>query len=294
MSGHEGRELSTTSVLVDDLKLPECLRWRDNRLFFSDMEAGTIVVVDAEGAAEVVATLAPTPAGLGWTPDGDLLAVSRHDRQLVRVVDGEPEPVADLGEASSGDLNDMVVDSLGRAYIGNFGYDYLGGADAEPAEVVMVDVDGAVSVAAEGLEFPNGLVITDDGRRMLVAETFACRITELSIAADGSLGEPRVFADLGGRQPDGLCLDAEGALWVGCPMQHEVCRVLSGGEITDTVVIPGRHCMSAMLGGADGRTLFIGTADSDFDPMHPERGASRPSQGRIESVEVEVPHGGLP
>jgi sugar lactone lactonase YvrE len=287
-------ERTTTETLLDGLRLPECLRWHEGRLFFSDMEAGTIVSVGLDGASEVVASVARTPAGLGWTPAGDLLAVSRHDRRVVRVTAGGTEPVADLGDAASGDLNDMVVDARGRAYVGNFGYDYLGGAPAATAEVVMVDLDSQVRVVADGLAFPNGLAITADGRTMIVAETFVGRIVEMSIAADGTLGEPSLFADLGTRQPDGLCLDAEGAVWAGCPMQSEVCRVLPGGEITDRVTVPGRHCMSSMLGGPEGRTLFIGTAESDFDPMHPERGASRPSQGRIEAVEVDVPHGGLP
>jgi sugar lactone lactonase YvrE len=279
---------------LDGVRLPECLRWHEGRLYFSDMEAGTVVAVDLDGVSEVVAEVEKTPAGLGWTSAGDLLAVSRHDRRLVRIADGRTEPVADLNQATSGDLNDMVVDARDRAYVGNFGYDYLGGGTPAPAEIAMVDVHGRVSVAAEGLEFPNGMVITDDGQTMLVAETFTGRIVELRVAADGSLTAVGVFAELGSLQPDGLCLDAEGALWVGCPMQHEVCRVLRGGEITDRVLIPGRHCMSAMLGGAEGRTLFIGTAESDFDPMHPERGASGPAQGSIEAVEVEVPHGGLP
>jgi sugar lactone lactonase YvrE len=285
-------DLRTSSILLEGLRMPECLRWHDGRLFLSDMEAGTVIAVDLDGTSEVVATVEKTPAGLGWTPDGDLLIVSRHDRRLLRLTAGGLEPVADLGTVVGSDLNDMVVDGRGRAYVGDFGYDYLGGEAPTPGEIVLV-ADGKPRVVAEGLDFPNGMVITADGSSLIVAETFSGRIAQFRIADDGTLSDRTLFADLGERQPDGLCLDAEGAVWAGCPIQGEVCRVLPGGTITDRVVIGDRHCMSAELGGRDGRTLFIGTADLDFDPLDPTRPPARPSEGRIEAVEVDVPGPGL-
>jgi sugar lactone lactonase YvrE len=259
------------------------------------MEAGRVHATDLRGELELVAEVERTPCGLGWSTEGDLLVVSRHDRRLLRFAwerasasDPAFESVS-LSELAGSDLNDLVVDEQGRAYIGAFGYDYLAGAAAQPAPIVLVYPDGAARVAATGLEFPNGMVVDSARRLLYVAETWVGRVSALSIADDGTLGDRRLFAELAPRMPDGICFDAEGALWVGCPISHELVRVLDGGAITDVVKTPGRHCMSCALGGSDGRTLIIGTADTDFDPLDPLRGASRPSAGRIELVRVDVP-----
>jgi sugar lactone lactonase YvrE len=299
----------TDAVLYDDagLKLPECLRWHAGTLYFSDMELGIVYRTDLSGSLQPVVEVEQTPCGLGWSRDGDLLVVSRHDRRLLRIpqtaapassegVTEQPGSAGasavvgsavELSEIAGSDLNDMVV-IAGRAYIGAFGYDYLAGEPAAPAPIVLVDEHAGARVAADGLDFPNGMVVVADRGELYVAETWVGRISAFRIAEDGSLRDRRVFADLRPRMPDGICLDAAGALWVGCPISHELVRVLDGGEITDIVRTPGRHCMSCALGGPDGRTLIVGTTDTDFDPLQPTRMPMRPSSGRIEMLDVAV------
>ncbi len=236
------------------------------------------------------------PSGLGWLPDGRLLFVSMVDRRLMRLDPGGPVVHAELGHIATFHCNDMVVDSRGTAYVGNFGFDLdhvseHGLDTVDPAHLTAalarVDVDGSVHTAADGMHFPNGSVITPDGRTLVVAESFAARLTAFDIAADGSLSGRRVWADLGGRVPDGICLDAEGAIWVANPMAPECVRVAEGGEVLD-VVETGDNSFACMLGGEDRRTLFVLTA--------PESHAARASvspRGHVRTARVAVPGAGL-
>jgi len=274
-AGHE------PTTLVDGLRFPECPRWRDGRLWFSDLYAPTIYTVDLGGHVEKVVDVPGRPHGLGFRPDGTLLVVSSIDRRLLRWDGDALHEVADLNVLTGGDGNDMVVDVTGRAYVGNFGFDLWGGASPAPTTIVLVDLDGAAHVVADDLAFPNGMVLTPDGSTLIVAETFADRVTAFDVSADGSLSNRRVFAAIGGLTPDGICLDAEGAMWVASPGTRAFLRIADGGGILDRIDTPGRMAVACMLGGPDGRTLFLCTA---VDNEH----------GAIEIVNVDAPHAGLP
>jgi len=279
----------TSTVLVDGLVFPEGPRWHQGRLWFSDMHGQKVLAMSPDGALETIATVPERPSGLGFLPDGRLLIVSMLDRRLLRLDGGTVRVVAELQDFVGGDTNDMVVDAGGRAYIGNFGYDYNGGGTPTATVLVAVEPDGSARVVADDLMFPNGTVITPDGQTLIVAETFGRKLTAFDVAKDGSLSHRRVWADLGKATPDGICLDEEGAIWVGSPTTEEFIRVREGGEITDRIPTPGKWAVACMLGGDDRRTLYLLTADVS--------GANSPggkSKGFIESVRVDVAGAGWP
>ena len=290
--------MTTARLLASGLHFGEGPRWHDGVLWFSDFFDYAVKTVDLTGRIEVKLTLADRPSGLGWMPDGRLLVVSMTARSLLRL-DGRQLVVhADLSPLATFHCNDMVVDSTGRAYVGNFGFDLdtaeITGTLAEVvgahggATLVRVDPDGSIHAAASGLMFPNGTVITPDGRTMIVAESFGGRLTAFDIAADGSLSNRRVWADLGGRVPDGICLDAEGAVWVANPVARECFRVVEGGAVVDVVETDNR-CFACMLGGADRRTLFMLTSQYS---LAVEAAVRR--TGNVLIADVEVPGAGLP
>ena len=300
----EGGPVSTFRTVVEGLSFPECPRWHDGRLWFSDFYANAVYSVGADGTdLRVEAEVPQQPSGSGWLPDGRLLVVSMRDHKLVTVEpDGSLQEYADLSGHVRGYPNDMVVDASGRAYVGEFGFDLMGGAPVDSARLLCVEPDRTVRVAAEDMLFPNGSVITDDGR-LLVCETFGNRVAAFDIDAEGGLGNRRLFADFGPAPEatdlaqalaqlvvgaDGCCLDAEGALWVADSVGGRVIRVLADGTIERSLE-PGIGVFACMLGGEDGRTLFL-CAAPDF---HEEaRKAAR--EGKILALDVEVPHAGLP
>ena len=283
--------MSPLRVVVAGLRFAEGPRWHDSALWYSDMHAGEVRrwVADT-GSDELVVKARGQTSGLGWDPEGRLLVVSMIDRRLLRMApDGTLEELADLSGLATFHCNDMVVDGRGRAYVGNFGFDYLARATSTPAVMARVDPDGSVHAAADGLMFPNGSVITPDGGTLIVGETFGARMTAFDLAADGSLSGRRLWAQLpAGAVPDGCCLDADGAIWVASPTSNDVIRLAEGGEVLERIET-GRAAYACMLGGDDGRTLFVCTADS-ADPE--ETAANRTA--RIEAVEVSVPHAGRP
>jgi sugar lactone lactonase YvrE len=278
-----------TEVLVEGLMFPECPRWHDGKLWFSDMQARRVMTVNFNGNTEVIVEVPGSPAGLGWLPDGRLLVVSMRDRRLMRL---DPEglvEVCNLSKLATYHCNDMVVDTHGRAYIGNFGFDYLSSTGIfHPAEIVLVEPKGKARIAADNLVFPNGTVITPDGQTFIVAETLAQRLTAFNIEADGSLSNRRVWAEVAESTPDGICLDEEGAIWVASPLSGEVLRCCKGGKVAHRVR-PHQQAFACMLGGPDRRTLFVCTAESD----NPDEARAKAS-GMIEIVRVEVPGDGLP
>ena len=280
--------MSQLTVLLEGLSFPEGPRWRGGRLWFSDFYAHEVVAVDPAGRRERIATVPGQPSGLGWLPDGRLLVVSMTDRKLLRLDPDGLHVAADLWDLAGFHCNDMVVDAEGRAYVGNFGFDHYTQTEEKPANLIRIDPDGTVSVAAEGLRFPNGAVITPDGRRLIIAETRGQRLTAFDRAPDGALSNRRIFADLGPNFPDGICLDAEGAVWVADPRNREAIRVREGGAITHRIPTGERGAYACMLGGEDRRTLFVCTALASG----PKAAAMR--SGRIEHVRVEVPGAGLP
>ncbi len=275
-------------VLLDGLTFPEAPRWRAGKLWFSDFYTHRVMTVDLEGRAETIVEVPQRPSGLGWTPSGELLVVSMLDRRLLRFDGKRLHLVADLSALATGPCNDMVVDASGRAYVGNFGYDRHAGESERTTCIARIDPDGRVAAAADELVFPNGMVLTPDGKTLIVAETFAHRLTAFDVAADGALARRRVFAETPGCFPDGICLDAEGAVWVADARGNHVQRFLQGGEVAQSVATPGRSSYACMLGGPARRTLFILTNTGSGPAMAQKR------DGRIETVEVAVPGAGLP
>jgi sugar lactone lactonase YvrE len=280
----------TVRVLLDGLVFPEGPRWHDGKLWFSDMHAHRVMTVDLAGRADTVCEVPGQPSGLGWLPDGRLLVVSMTDRRLLRLDPGGLTLVADLASLASFHCNDMVVDARGRAYVGNFGFDLHARAPFKPADLVLVPPGGAPRVVARELAFPNGCVITPDGKTLIVGESGAARLTAFTIEPDGSLVERRVWAALAEAKviPDGICLDAEGAIWVASPLGNEVFRVVEGGAVVDRVRV-STVPFACMLGGPDRRTLFVATAETH----EPAAAKAKPS-GRIEIATVDVPGAGLP
>ena len=291
------------TVVLDGFSFLECPRWRDGRLWVSDFYTNQVVATDGHGTTEVMAEVPGQPSGLGFLPDGRALIVSMRDhRILVRDDSGQLTEHADLSGAVPAVLNDMVVDELGRAYVGNFGFDLMGGAPLRSTTITRVDPDGSVTDAADGLNFPNGMVILPGGV-LVVAETFAGRLTAFDIGQDGSLSNRRVWAQFGESPqtddvaaalaqlqvvPDGICADAEGAIWVADAIHTRLLRVAEGGQILDEIVTK-MDVFACMLGGADGRTLFACAAPSFAEH---ERRAAR--EAELLAVTVEVPHAGLP
>lgn len=286
--GYSAAEMTPTTTLLDDLTFPEGPRWRDGKLFFSDMHDQVVRTVDASGHSEVIVRVENDPSGLGWLPDGRLLVVSMQDRRLLRLDPEGLTQVADLSGLASFHCNDMVVDDRGRAYIGNFGFDLHESAGREKAELILVTPDGEARVVADGLDFPNGTVITPDGKTLIVGETMGQRLTAFDIAEDGSLEGRRAWAQLDGILPDGICLDAEGAIWVASPISSGVFRIAEGGETLQKIPVE-TQAFACMLGGPEGRTLHICTAETS---QPGEAQAKR--TGRIETVEVDVPRDGRP
>lgn len=264
-------------------------RWHDGRLFVSDMGAKQVLTVGLDGQVEEVCTVDGRPSGIGWLPDGRMLVVSMNDRRIVRLEsDGDLAEHADLSGLVSAPCNDMVVDGRGNAYVGNPGFDMRNPPSPLPgAELVLVRPDGSAEVVDRSVVFPNGPAVTPDGRTLIVAETMGRRVSAFDIAEDGTLSNRRVYAELPGRAPDGIALDAEGAVWVADPEGGACVRVREGGEVTDAVDT-GRGCFACALGGPGRRTLFLLTGDGFSGE------AIRRRTGAIETVEVDVPGAGLP
>ncbi len=277
-------------TLIDSLTFPESPRWRDSKLWVSDFYTHRVLNVKLDGNVQIVAEVPQQPSGLGWTPKGDLLIVSMLDRKLLRLRGRQLETFADLSRIASWHCNDMVVDQAGRAYVGNFGFDLHSGVGVpqRAASLARVDPDGSVTVAADGLMFPNGTVITPDGKTLIIAETLANRLTAFDIVDDGSLMKRRLFAQLDNCFPDGICLDAEGAVWVADARGKRVIRVFDGGRIERTVLTGERRVYACMLGGQDRRTLFLCTSTGSGPDMAKKR------DGKIEFIDVDVSGAGLP
>jgi sugar lactone lactonase YvrE len=243
-------------TLLTGIEFGESPRWHGDRLWFSDWGAQEIVAVDLEGKSEAIVRLPSFPFCIDWLPDGRLLIVSASDGLLLRrEPDGSLVTHADLSNLSDHPWNDIVVDGRGNAYIGNTGFDFPGGEFA-PGILALVNPDGSARQVADGVAFPNGLVVTPDNSMLIVAESYGNRLTAFDIAADGSLSNQRVWADLDGGVPDGICLDAEGAVWYADVPNRRCMRVREGGEVLQTIE-RDRGCFACMLGGIDRRTLFM-------------------------------------
>ena len=279
-------------TLVEGGTFFEGPRWHDGRWWVSDFYRH-LVLSFAEDGSDVreELTVENQPSGLGWLPDGSLVVVSMLDRRLLRrSPGGEVTELASFGEHCGGPANDMVVDGAGHAYIGNFGFDLMGGGRPARANLVRVDPDGTVAVVADNLEFPNGSVVTPDGATLIVGETTGSRYEAFTIAGDGSLRDRRVWAELPGVSPDGCALDADGRIWCADASGARCVLVEEGGRIVDEIAAPEGHGVFAcMLGGSDRRTLLQCCAP-DFLP-EPRR-SSR--EAVLVAVDVDVPGAGWP
>ena len=263
-----------TTVLLAGLGFPEGLRWRDGRLWFSDMERRVVCTVDAEGASTVVAELDDRPSGVGFLPDGTPLVVAADSKRILRIENGATVTHADLGSTDAEWLNDMVVDARGRAYVDAIRYRDDPGGDEPLDAIVLVEPDGSWRVATARALRPNGIVLAPDGRSLIHASTLRRKIVEWQIDAGGLLRSPVVWAETGRWTPDGICLDATGALWVAALSKAHFVRVERGGPVTSEIPVGRRWAIACALGGATGTTLFMGTQDRET------------GEGFIETTEV--------
>ena len=282
-------------ILIDlghGLRFTESPRWRGDRLWFIDIHDNAIKSVSLAGDLRTELSLPFKPNGLGFLPDGSVVFSDALSLMMKRWDGSMVQDHAHLTATSVFCLSDAITDGQGRTWVGDIGYNFWN-PDAPPVDtctIARIDPDGTVARAAAGLEFPNGMVMTPDGGTLIVAETNAFRLTAYDVGADGSLSRRRTFADLpAGVQPDGICLDAEGAVWLANPAgSPAVLRVREGGEVTDTIAL-GSHAYAVMLGGPERRHLFICTSASH----NPAEIAASPS-ARLLVAEVAVPGAGTP
>jgi sugar lactone lactonase YvrE len=271
-----------TSVLLDGLSFPESPRWHDGKLWFSDILTHQVMTVDLAGSAEVVIRIDDRPSGLGFLPDGTPLVVSAMDRLVLRIENGSTAVHADLSSLPAAWLNDMVVDRNGRAFVDVITHhEDLGGEEAEDA-IACVEPDGSWRIAAEHVLRPNGIVISEDGSKLIHASTLRRKLISWDLHPDGLLSGESLWADTKRWTPDGCCLDAEGAIWIGALAKQHFVRVLPSGEFERVIQVPNRWAVACILGGPSGRTFFMATADRELE------------RGFIEIIEVGVPRAGLP
>ena len=280
--------MSEIRVLLDGLGQGESPRWHDGRLWFGNWGIGEVVAVDPDGNSEVMARVDPStvPLSIDWLPDGRLLVVAGPAAQLlVQADDGSLVTYADLSGLAEG-LNELVVDGRGNAYVNGGSFDF---ENPRPGLVAVVTPDGTVREVADDIHFGNGMAITPDGSTLIVAESYASRLTAFDIEPDGGLSNRRVWAGLGDGVPDGICLDAEGAVWYADVPNRRCVRVREGGDVLATVELD-RGGFACMLGGDDGRTLFMMAAEwKGFEGMADAMGT-----GQVVTTRVDAPHAGRP
>jgi len=283
--------VSAAEVLMEGIVLGESPRWHDGRLWFSDWGAHQVIALGPGGGHEVVATVPSIPMCIDFLPDGRLLIVDSARRRLLRrEPDGSLVQHADLSGVSQKPWNDIVADDRGNAYVNTIGFDFPGGEFA-PGLIVLATPDGNVREVADSLAFPNGMAITPDGGTLVVAESYGNRLTAFDIAADGSLSGRRVWAGLGTGTPDGICIDADGAVWYADVPNKRCVRVREGGEVLQTVDLD-RGCFACMLGGPGGRTLFMVAAQ--WRGMDQMAEVAKERTGQVLAAPAPAPGAGWP
>jgi len=277
-------------TLMTGLVFGESPRWHDDRLWFSDWGAQEVIAVDLDGKSEVITRIQSFPFCIDFLPDGRLLVISARDRLLLRrELDGSLVTHADLRSLSDHPWNEIVVDGRGNAYLNNIGFDFPGGEFA-PGIIALVTPDGSARQVADGVAFPNGMVVTPDNSTLILAESYGKRLTAFDITADGGLSNRRVWADLGDGAPDGICLDAENATWYSDVPNKRCVRVREGGEVLQAIDLD-RGCFACALGGADKRTLFMVTREWGETTSMAGSGART---GQVLTAQAPVPHAGWP
>ena len=302
---------TTLKLLVDNVYFSEGPRWHKNKFWFSDFYQRAVFSLDDSGTLEKIVDIPNQPSGLGWLPNGDMLIVSMHDQKVMRFSNGLLTVHSDLSHLTKYTCNDMVVDNEGHAYIGNFGTTKHN-VDVVPTCLIHVTPEGIASIVANNLEFPNGTVITPDGKKLIVGETYAGRLTSFDINPDKTLSNRKVWAQMmptwifiitkirrflkqvakesgyAVRVPDGICLDEKMGIWVASPTTFEVFRIEEGGHVSDIISTPQR-AYACMLGGSDGKTLHISTANDST----PDVAKSKP-MGKIYTTRVKYARAGNP
>jgi len=278
---------SRLTPLLDGGRYFEAPRWHDHRLWLVDSRARTLISVTPEGTPKIACTLQGIPAGLGFLQNGEAVVTDMHRRSLVRCAGGQAIDHADLSNLT-GTLDDMIVDEIGRAYVGDLGFDLKSGIKNGPyGRIILVEAGREPRIVASDLNFPNGIAISADGRQLVAAETNGDCLTRFHIRADGSLEFDRRFGHF--RAPDGVCMDRDQAAWVSLLDESSFVRVAPDGRILDRIVVPGRRAVACVLGGDDRKTLFCVSMD-------PDRGSEtgRKSQSHVDAAVVEVPGAGYP
>ena len=274
-----------TQVLKTGIALGESPRWHDGRLWFADWVAEEVVALDLDGRGEIITQVRSLPFSIDWLPDGQMLITS--GRKLLRMEpDGSLATHVDLSGLSEHGWNEIVVDGRSNTYINNICFDFMGGGEFAPGIIALVTPNGEVRQVADGLAFPNGMAVTPDNSTLIIAESFAGRLTAFDVADDGSLSNRRVWAELG-EGGDGICIDAEGAVWT--PAMKACLRVREGGEVLQRIELD-RFCFACMLGGTDGKTLFMMAADWSG----PENVGKGPRTGQVVTAEAPAPGAGWP
>ena len=275
-------------TLLAGLAFGESPRWHDGRLWFSNWIAQEIVAVDLLGKSEVIARMPSFPFSIDWLPDGRMVVVWGREGLLRREPDGRLVTHVDLSGIAHG-WNEIVVDGRGNAYINGGGFDLLAGSAFAPGIVALITPDGSARQVADGIAFPNGMAVTADNSTLIVAESYAKRLAAFDIEASGSLANRRVWADLGDGVPDGICIDAKGAVWYGDVPNKRCVRVREGGEVLQTIDLD-RGCFACMLGGVDNRTLFMMAAEW----RGPANMTDSPRTGQVLTAQAPAPHAGWP
>ena len=280
--------MNDVRTLLTGRGLVESPRWHGDRLYFSDWSAGEVVAVDSDGRVEVVARVKSLPLCTAWLPDGRLVIVSSAEGRLLRLEpDGSLVSHAELGEPG---WNDIVVDGRGNAYVNRLGFNFMSGESFKPGSVVLAAADGSTRQVAGDIAFPNGMAVTPDNSTLIVADSYGHCLVAFDIRPDGDLSNRRVWADMGDGTPDGICLDAQGAVWYADVPNQRCARVAEGGSVLQTIELD-RGGFACALGGSEGRTLFITAAEwlgmSAAAPVPP-------GSGQVLAVDVEVPGAGWP
>lgn len=269
----------------------ESPRFHEEQLWVSDALTSKIVRTTLNKTSSLVCKINGVPSGLGFLPRGDLIVVSMFRQKLYRYADDKVSAYVDLAQVANGTLDDMIIDPVGNAYVGDLGFDLLQPGEAtessESGRLILVAPNGEARVVAEGLDFPNGIALSGDGKTLIVAESKANRLAEFSRAADGSLTFVRRFGEIS--EPDGICLDVEGAVWVAAFQEDAFLRIARDGRELARIETPGRRAVACVLGGDDGRALFCVTADTTHEKLMQGQ-----SQARVDVVSVDVPSDGLP
>lgn len=281
--------MRSVTQLADGLTWPEAPRWRDGKLWLSDVHAFRLVRIDESDSIETVAAVPGRPSGMGFMPDGRLLLATAVERCLQWVnPDGSLSLACDLRAMTQSYLNDMVVDARGRAWVGDTGFVFGSGEPERPGALLVFDEAEGVRIAASDIRFPNGIAITPDGGTLYLAETFGDCITAFDIGDDGVLRNRRRHAALES-SPDGLCLDADGHLWAPLLTKGEFHRISPDGQVVERIAFAGHRAIACTLGGTDRRTLYLCVSRiDDTDPKTPVR------HGAVHACRVEVAGAGLP